>query len=229
MHEPRGHRPSFRHIKRVTTIGPLNHLVLKTIQSLPQWGDFTTAQWGGGALFDLGVHPLAIAVLVGRAAGAGEVVALSATLRGEITDTHAEVHLRFESGLTATVTSSWEGEAVPTWDIEASSNEGVVRAELFPHLTLEHNGDEVALPATTAAIPMIEQFGYVGQLSAFIADLEEGTQPFMDVAFGRWIMEMWKEFGTYDTFIARCFNIPSGDGLTLPTRCHCGCQAALKT
>ena len=177
-------------IKRVTTIGPLNHLVLKTIQSLPQWGDFTTAQWGGGALFDLGVHPLAIAVLIGRATGAGEVVALSATLRGEITDTHAEVHLRFESGLTATVTSSWEGEAIPTWDIEASSNEGVVRAELFPHLTLEHNGDEVALPATTAAIPMIEQFGYVGQLSAFIADLEEGTQPFMDVAFGRWIMEI---------------------------------------
>ena len=63
-------------IKRVATIGPLNHLVLKTIQSLPQWGDFTTAQWGGGALFDLGVHPLALAVLIGRATGAGEVVAL---------------------------------------------------------------------------------------------------------------------------------------------------------
>ena len=60
-------------IKRATTIGTVTHMSLRTVQSLPQWGGFTTAEWGGGALFDLGVHPLAIAVLVGRAIGAGEV------------------------------------------------------------------------------------------------------------------------------------------------------------
>ena len=60
----------------------------------------------------------------------------------------------------------------------------------MPNLNLEHNGEEVALPTATAPIPFIEQFGYVGQLQAFAEDLNTRSTPFMDVAFGRWIMEI---------------------------------------
>ena len=162
----------------------------RTVQPLPAWGDFATAEWGGGALFDLGVHPLAVAVLVGRAIGAGEVVAVSAKLDGEITDTHAELELTFTNGLTASVVSSWQGSETPEWNFQVASDQGVVRAELMPHLVLEHNGEEVALPTPTAPIPFIQQFGYTGQLQAFADDLANHTTPFMDIAFGRWMMEI---------------------------------------
>jgi predicted dehydrogenase len=177
-------------IKRAASIGTVTHMSLRTVQSLPQWGGFATAEWGGGALFDLGVHPIAIAVLVGRAIGAGEVVAVSAKLDGETTDTHAELELTFANGLTATVVSSWQGSETPEWNFQVASDQGVVRAELMPNLILEHNGDEVSLPPATAPIPFIQQFGYTGQLQAFAEDLTNHTTPFMDIAFGRWIMEI---------------------------------------
>ena len=177
-------------IKRAVSIGSVTHMSFRTVQSLPAWGDFTTAEWGGGALFDLGVHPIAIAVLVGRAIGAGEVVAVSAKLDGEITDTHAELELTFTNGLTASVVSSWQGSETPEWNFQVASDQGVVRAELMPHLVLEHNGEEVALPTPTAPIPFIQQFGYTGQLQAFADDLANHTIPFMDIAFGRWMMEI---------------------------------------
>jgi len=177
-------------IKRAVSIGSVTHMSFRTVQSLPAWGDFTTAEWGGGALFDLGVHPIAIAVLVGRAIGAGEVVAVSAKLDGEITDTHAEIKLTFTNGLTASVVSSWHGSETPEWNFQVASDQGVVRAELMPNLNLEHNGEDVALPATTAPIPFIQQFGYTGQLQAFAEDLANHTTPFMDIAFGRWMMEI---------------------------------------
>jgi len=177
-------------IKRAVSIGAVTHMSFRTVQPLPAWGDFTTAEWGGGALFDLGVHPLAVAVLVGRAIGAGEVVAVSAKLDGEITDTHAELELTFTNGLTASVVSSWQGSETPEWNFQVASEQGVVRAELMPHLVLEHNGEEVALPTPTAPIPFIQQFGYTGQLQAFADDLENHTTPFMDMTFGRWMMEI---------------------------------------
>ena len=177
-------------IKRAVSIGSVTHMSFRTVQPLPAWGDFTTAEWGGGALFDLGVHPLAVAVLVGRAIGAGEVVAVSAKLDGEITDTHAELELTFTNGLTASVVSSWQGSETPEWNFQVASDQGVVRAELMPHLVLEHNGEEVALPTPTAPIPFIQQFGYTGQLQAFADDLANHTTPFMDIAFGRWMMEI---------------------------------------
>jgi predicted dehydrogenase len=177
-------------IKRAVSIGSVTHMSFRTVQSLPAWGNFTTAQWGGGALFDLGVHPIAIAVLVGRAIGAGEVVAVSAKLDGDITDTHAEVELTFTNGLKASVVSSWQGSETPEWNFQVASDQGVVRAELMPNLILEHNGDEVSLPSATAPIPFIQQFGYTGQLHAFADDLANHTTPFMDIAFGRWMMEI---------------------------------------
>ena len=44
-------------------LGPIEHLEVRALQGRPDWGDFLTAGWGGGVLFDLGVHPLAVALL----------------------------------------------------------------------------------------------------------------------------------------------------------------------
>src|SRR5690606_11083755 len=64
---------------------------VKALQSRPTWGDFLTESWGGGVLFDLGVHPLAIALLLAAPAVPVEV---HATLEGaddHPVDEHAEV------------------------------------------------------------------------------------------------------------------------------------------
>lgn len=189
----------------------IDHLQLRTIQPLPTWGDFTTVEWGGGALYDLGIHPLALAVLIGRAARAGEVVSVESVLRGDTTDTHAEVILTFASGLKGIVVASWEGDDVPYWDIQVSSSTDVVRAELLPSLSLEHNGDPVALPKTTTSVPMIESFGYLGQMRAFVDDLINRRTPFMDAAFGRWMLEI----------ACACYESAARDGASTPVPSGC--------
>jgi predicted dehydrogenase len=177
----------------VSGIGPLNHLEIRTLQALPTWGDFTSDAWGGGALFDLGVHPLAIAVLSGAAGGAGPVVSASCKLRGgegHNSDEHAEVSLTFRSGLVGHVVSSWAYGPEQVWDAQLSSETAVLRIEFWPQPTLEHNGEPVHLPRSALALPFIEQLGYFGQLKAFEADLADSATPFMDVAFGRLILDI---------------------------------------
>ena len=150
----------------IADMGELQHLEVRTVQSRPTWGEFLTEEWGGGALFDLGVHPIAIAML----ATGSKVVSVSATLDGaddHPTDEHAEVTLTFDGGFAATVVSSWRGGEVPEWSVQAASKTGVTRAELLPTLLLEHNGDEIPIIPVTGSIPQLEQYGYVGQLEAF--------------------------------------------------------------
>jgi predicted dehydrogenase len=176
-------------ISLVTDIGQLQHLEVRTVQSRPTWGDFLTEAWGGGALFDLGVHPIAIAMLAARS----PVVTVSARLEGaddHPTDEHAEVTLTFEGGFKATVVSSWRGGEVPEWSMQAASANGVVRAELLPTLLLERNGEEVALPTVTASIPQLEQYGYVGQLQSFLVAFAGKTRPLMDATFGRAVLDI---------------------------------------
>ena len=50
-------------VRRVRALGTLTHLEVRALNPLPNRGGFTGDDWGGGALFDLGVHPLAVAVL----------------------------------------------------------------------------------------------------------------------------------------------------------------------
>src|SRR3546814_7830930 len=38
-------------------------LEVRALQPRPTWGDFMTESWAGGVLFDLGAHPVAIALL----------------------------------------------------------------------------------------------------------------------------------------------------------------------
>ena len=180
-------------VGRAATLGRLTNLEARTIQSLPTWGDFTSDEWGGGALFDLGVHPLALVLLTAAAAGEGRPVGVSATLRGgegHGTDEHAEVALRFASGLVATVVASWQGGPNGVWDVQAASDTGVLRLELLPAITLERNGEPVPVPEPTAAIPVIEQFGYLGQLRALVDDVGAGRPPSMSAAFGRDVLQV---------------------------------------
>ncbi len=179
-----------RFVDLAATLGPLTHLEARTVQALPTWGEFTTEAWGGGALFDLGVHPLAVVLLAARPA---RPVAVRCRLDGSgahPTDEHAEVALTFDTGLVARVVSSWRGGAVPQWDAQAASATGVVRAELFPLLSLERDGEEIALPRARTQPPQLEDFGYTGQLAGFVADLDAGRAPLMDAAFGRHVLDV---------------------------------------
>ena len=178
-----------RAIGLIATLGPLEHLEVRSLQGRPDWGDFLTAGWGGGVLFDLGVHPLAVALL---AAAPAAVVEVQAQLEGAgdiAVDDHAEVTLRFDSGLVAQVVSSWR-EPSPVWDLQVASTTGVVRAELIPAISLEHDGEPVALPSTRAGvIPELDAFGYVRQLEV-AAGVAEGDSSFMDAAFGRLVLDI---------------------------------------
>ena len=182
-----------RMIALAPRVGALTHLEVRTLQGLPTWGSFTSEEWGGGALFDLGVHPLSIALLVANAAGEGAPVAVSARLRGgegHDSDEHADVWLRYRSGFVAHVESSWQAGPEPLWDAQVAGASGVVRADLLPVQSLELNGDEVALPTATSQIPMLDQLGYTAQLRAFADDLATGREPTMSATFGRHVLQV---------------------------------------
>ncbi len=178
---------------RAPTLGALTHLEARTLQGLPTWGSFTTDEWGGGALFDLGVHPLAIALLCANACGAGAPVSVTARLvggDGHGSDEWAEVILSYTDGLRARVETSWKAGPEPIWDVQLASATGVLRAELQPEVVLEHNGELVALPATTTAIAAIESGGYLGQLRAFADNITAGETPVMSASFGRRVLDV---------------------------------------
>ncbi len=174
-------------------VGTPTHLEVRSLQGLPTWGDFTSDEWGGGALFDLGVHPLAVAMLLANAAGEGRPVAVSAMLRGgpgHNSDEHAELILRYRSGFSASVIASWQAGPEPMWDAQLAGSDGVVRAELLPVQHLEFNGTQVALPTTDNPIPALDQLGYTAQLKALVDDVAAGRAPSMSAAFGREVLQV---------------------------------------
>lgn len=164
---------------------------VRALQSRPTWGDFLTEGWGGGVLFDLGVHPVAVALLLAAPAVPSEV---RATLEGapdHPVDEHAEVQLRFDTGLLARVTASWRGGETPTWDAQVSAPDGVVRFELLPDVRLERNGTEVTLPGIPEGVPrQLEELGYLPQMESFALDLQQDRQPELGAAFGRRILDV---------------------------------------
>ena len=170
-------------------LGPLGYVEARALSPLPTWGDFLDPSWGGGVLFDLGVHPLALVML---AAGSDQPASVAATVEssdGLLVDDYAVVHLTFASGLEARIEVSWR-EPEPIWDLQVSSGTGVVRAELFPAVALEQDGEPVAVPAPAGpADPRIEGFGYVAQLQALSSALAGRPSP-IDARFGRRVLEI---------------------------------------
>jgi predicted dehydrogenase len=177
-----------RAIGLIRTIGPLRHLTVRALQPAPEWGGFLEPEWGGGVLFDLGVHPLALALMV---AGDDPVQTVSARLDAgdRQVDEHASVTLHFASGLDATVESSWRHPSAE-WDLQAASDTGVVRAELQPEVSLEHDGEPVELTASAPGVePRLDQLGYLAQLGA-LRDAFEGRPTWCDARFGRHVLDL---------------------------------------
>lgn len=176
----------------IATLGPLTHLTARAMQPRPTWGDFTRRHWGGGVLFDLGVHPLALVLRAARSARPVAVKAVFETSDDIEVEDRASVALRFDTGLTATVEVSWR-ESSPTWDLQAASDDGVVWFELLPELALERSGDPIELPppAESDRPPQLDQFGYVEQLRDAEAAWRAGrSSSISDVYLGRDLLEI---------------------------------------
>lgn len=177
-------------VEHAAQLGGIDVLEVRALQSRPTWGDFLTQGWGGGVLFDLGVHPLAVALLLASPAQPVEVRCRLEGAHDHPVDEHAELSLAFDTGLVARIIASWR-HGNPTWDAQASSPEGVVRIELLPEVLLERNGVPVALPAPAAGVvPQLDELGYLRQMESFVADIEGGRSPSIGPAFGRRVLDV---------------------------------------
>jgi predicted dehydrogenase len=169
----------------------LEHIDVRCVQPRPTWGDFLTEGWGGGVLFDLGAHPLAIALLLAAPARPVQVRAVLEGADDHPVDEDAEVWIRFDSGAEAHVHASWRGTERVVWDAQASSPDGVVRLELLPEVLVERNGAAVALPPAPPGMPpALAELGYLGQLQAFVDDLRANATPGVGAAFGRSVLDL---------------------------------------
>ena len=175
---------------RLGLIGAPSYIEIRMVGPRPSYGEFLTPEWGGGALFDLGAHPLALALLFG---GSATVTRVMATVEGgtdHLSDEAATVTLLFDSGLRASVVVSWRGQLAPIWDAQISGSDGVLRAELLPTVSVEHNGVPVALPPSRYSPTQLEELGYLGQLRGFVADRAANRRPVLDAAFGRLVLDV---------------------------------------
>jgi hypothetical protein len=55
---------------------------------------------------------------------------------------------------------------------------------------LEHDGAPVEVPGGGDPGAILEQFGYVGQLQAVVADVAAARRPIMSAAFGRDVLQV---------------------------------------
>lgn len=177
-------------MRAIRRIGDVTFLEVRLSQGRPDRRNQTQPGWGGGALFGLGCHAIALALLLAAPARVVEVEALLSSTAGMQVDDDAQVVLAFDTGLRAQVRASWRG-AAPTWDAQAAAADGAVRLELVPEPAVEING--VPLPLTPAppglASPQLHHLGYAGQLAALAADVEGGRRPRSGAAFGRAVLE----------------------------------------
>ena len=173
----------------VRDIGAPNFIEIRQLSPRPSWGEFLDPARGGGVLFDLGSHAVALALLL---AGADAPVAVEAKLSHSAdieVDDAAEVLITFASGMRARIETNWTNPYA-VWDIQISSDSGVVRTELMPQPGIEHNGEPVALPAlASAADPHLEHYGYIDQLLT-LRDVVGGAPSPIDARFGRRVLDV---------------------------------------
>ena len=180
---------------RVDSIGALTHLSARATQAPPSWRpeDGIDAHWGGGALFDLGVHPVGLALRTAAESGAGRPVSLSAVIVDAGTrHEHGTIKIHFESGLVATIIARWQPDSTPDWDLQASSASAVLRAELYPTPTLEHNGEPVAIgaPIRPAGPSLVDDYGYAPQLKRFWTNIRTGRPVPATSRLGRQVLDL---------------------------------------
>ncbi|CAB4557725.1 unannotated protein [freshwater metagenome] len=173
----------------VRGIGAPNFIEIRQLSPRPSWGEFLDPARGGGVLFDLGSHAVALALLL---AGADAPVSVEATMSHSAdidVDDAAEVLITFASGMRARIETNWTNPHA-VWDIQVSSDSGVVRTELMPQPGIEHNGEPVALPAlASAADPHLEHYGYIDQMLT-LRDVVGGAPSPIDARFGRRVLDV---------------------------------------
>lgn len=173
----------------VRGIGAPTFIEIRQLSPRPSWGEFLDPARGGGVLFDLGSHAVALALLL---AGADGPVAVEAKLSHSAdieVDDAAEVFITFASGMRARIETNWTNPHA-VWDIQVSSDSGVVRTELMPQPGIEHNGEPVALaPLGGAVDPNLEQLGYVDQMLT-LRDVVGGAPSPIDARFGRRVLDV---------------------------------------
>jgi predicted dehydrogenase len=180
---------------RVDGIGALTHLSARATQPPPTWrpADGNDAHWGGGALFDLGVHPVGLTLRTAAESGAGRPVSLSAVILDAGTrHEHGTIKLRFESGLVATILARWQPDSTPDWDLQASSASAVLRAELYPSPSLEHNGEPVSIgvPIRPLGPSLVDDYGYAPQLLRFWTNIRTGRPVPATSRLGRQVLDV---------------------------------------
>lgn len=186
------HSPAVRlAIAQAAELEGIELIEVRALQGRPTWGDFLTESWGGGVLFDLGPHPIAIGLLMAAPARPVEVQAVLTGADDHPVDEHAMVNVQLDTGGQLRVEASWAHPTHPTWDAQASAPDGVVRLELVPHVLLERNGVEVRLPEPPPGVhPALVEMGYLGQLESFAEDLRTGRAPALGAAFGRSVLDL---------------------------------------
>lgn len=169
--------------------GAIGYVDVRLLSPRPDWGSYLDPAGGGGSLFHLGAHGIALALLVMRDDRPVGVRASVEASGGLSVDDRAEVLMRFASGTMVRVEVDWRSPS-SLWDVQVSSDTDVVRADLLPTAGLEHNGDPMALPPLVYDVdPHVERLGHVAQLRE-LARVVDGDAPSVDVHFGREVLEI---------------------------------------
>ncbi len=173
-------------------MGELTHLEVRFSQGRPEGGpERTSAAWGGGAGFDLGVHAVALALLMAAPARVTSVTAMLLEGGDIEVDDDATLTLAFDTGLTAQVRATWRA-AAPVWDAQAASATSAVRVELVPDPTVELNGSplRVARPPSGLPTDQLHHLGYLDQMGALAADAAARRTPRVGPLLGRLLLEI---------------------------------------
>jgi predicted dehydrogenase len=178
-------------VRTVRRLGTLTFLEVRLAQGQPDRRGHLRPRWGGGALFDLGVHAVALTMLLAAPARVVEVEARLGTPEGLDVDDDARLTLVFDSGLRAQVRATWRA-AAPAWDAQAASADGAARLELVPEPGVELNGAPIRLPDSPDDLssPQLYNLGYTPQLAALVADVAANRAPRTSAALGRTVLDV---------------------------------------
>lgn len=174
-------------LARASGIGKVTHLSARAIQRRPTWRTSSETEWGGGALFDLGVHPIALLFRTAEVSGLGPATSVTASMTPE----GANVLIMFASKVEATLSVKWMPDTSPDWDLQVSSAQAVLRVDLYPTPTLEVNGDLLHIDSEPPSRhSIVHDYGYAAQLRRFWGDIRTGRPVPATTDFGRQVLEV---------------------------------------
>lgn len=179
-------------LARAGAIGAPTNLEVRYLPALTQQ-PAPTPDSGIGALFDIGVRPLALALLSANATGAGRPAAVSAELHaaaGNDVSEWLEMRLQYPSGLVARVEAGCHAQSMAVCDAQLASPTGVLRAEIMPIPSLEVNGTAEAVPTAMSEVPALELLGFTGQFARMRTEMRLGTTPAIHADFGRLVLDI---------------------------------------